>query len=299
MVRISDNHRFTTTVGRMNQARELFDNKHEIIMSGRKVRRLSDSPVSSLRLFRNRSKLSNIGQFKRSLDYVKGFMEKTEDALRSINDSLIRVKELAIQQSNATWDPLTRKTVAQEVLQIKDHITTLGNSTYADRYVFGGFRNDSPPIAPNGRFLGDDGVMYIQLDEDSFRPINISGRPIFDRPPDLEKESLGVVEVVDKVYQSLMENDLDRLHSGMSQLDSISERVVDSIARIGARRMAVDDVEERIDSTEKRLYEDSNNLESAEPMEAALDFKRAETALQQTLEASSRAMVPTLINFLK
>ena len=126
MVRISDNHRFTTTVGRMNQARELFDNKHEIIMSGRKVRRLSDSPVSSLRLFRNRSKLSNIGQFKRSLDYVKGFMEKTEDALRSINDSLIRVKELAIQQSNATWDPLTRKTVAQEVLQIKDHITTLG-----------------------------------------------------------------------------------------------------------------------------------------------------------------------------
>ena len=141
--------------------------------------------------------------------------------------------------------------------------------------------------------------MYIQLDEDSFRPINISGRPIFDRPPDLKKESLGVVEVVDKVYQSLMENDLDRLHSGMSQLDSISERVVDSIAKIGARRMAVDDVEERIDSTEKRLYEDSNNLESAEPMEAALDFKRAETALQQTLEASSRAMVPTLINFLK
>jgi flagellin-like hook-associated protein FlgL len=74
--------------------------------------------------------------------------------------------------------------------------------------------------------------------------------------------------------------------------------VVNATATLGAKRAAFADLNGRLDKNEEELLIDNNTLESADPIKAALDLKRAETTLQYTLQSSSKTIQPSLLQYL-
>ena len=297
--RISEQYRYGTTLDRIGTVKNIADDVNDTAISGRKLKRISDDPVATIRVLRNRTRITNLDQYRKSLDFGRGFLAKTEDALTSIYDSLIRAKELSIQQSNNIYDEPSRKAVAEEVRQILNHVIILGNTTYSDKYVFGGFQTTQPPVSPDGHYLGDDGYLFVQVDEDSFRPINVNGRTVFDVPGGLEGKRPPLVNILENMYDSLFAWDRDKLHQSMVDLDAAMNSVVTATASLGARRVALEDVSERLDRGESQLHSDNNNLEGADMVKSALDLKRAENALNFTLQASSKMLTPSLLEFLK
>ncbi len=298
MARVSERSRFDATDNRLASVRNVLDQAQQTALSGRKLRRLSDDPAGALRAFRNRAKLDNVQQFRKTLDFAKGYLAKTEDALLGIGEALSRAKELAIQQANSTWDGAVRATVAEEVHQLAKHIAVLGNSTYEDKYVFGGFRTHLPPVGADGTYQGDDGVLFVQVDEGSFRPVNVSGRAVFEVRADFEGEDKPLLGVLREMEEALRSNNLDELHVSMSDLDRAFERVNLMTASLGARTSAVNDVLSRLDSSEEALVTDNNHLESADPVKMAMDLQRAEQALNFAIQSSGKILKPTLLNFL-
>lgn len=298
MARISERFRYESTLNRVNSARSLGDEAQQTAVSGSKLRKLSDDPVNSVRLFRNRAETKNVDQFRKSVDFAQGFLAKTEDSLRSINDSLIRAKELAIQQSNSTYDAVSRQAVAQEIRQIAEHVSVLGNTTYHDRYVFGGFRTSQPPISPDGQYLGDDGIIYAQVDEDVIKPVNLPGRKIFDIPVEEEGKNKSLVGIIHGLYEGLSANDPHSIQKSIDEIDMGINRVIESTAALGGRRSSFDAIAERLEHSEERLAYDNNNIEAADLAKTAMDLRRAETGLQYTLQSSGKLLSPTLLNFL-
>jgi flagellar hook-associated protein 3 FlgL len=299
MRRVSENQRFQSTAGRMAAARANVDQIQEQAISGRQLHNVSDDPVAVVRSLRTRSQLSNVAQFRKTIDFARGFMSITEDALRSMNESLIRAKELAVQQSNATYDESSRRSVAQEIRQIEEHIVSLGNSTYNDRYVFGGYQTFKPPISPDGHYLGDDGVIFVQVSEDTFKPINTPGRAIFGGMDEKDQTRAPLLETIRGLAEALEDNDLDLVHDRMSELDSASNTIINSIATVGSRSASIADVASRVDLVEERLSQDAVRIEGADPSKTALELKRAESALEYTLNSSSRILTPSLLTYLK
>jgi flagellar hook-associated protein 3 FlgL len=297
--RVSEMYRYDTTVERLNQMRTLADRVHETGISGRKLFRISDDPVASVRVMRNRTKLLNIDEYRKTMEFARGFLSKTEDAMMSIGDALIRAKELSIQQANSTYDDVSHRAVAAEIKQIIDHIIVLGNTTFGDKYIFGGFKTDQPPVSPEGNFLGDDGLIFVQLDEDSFRPINVIGRELFDVPPEVEGVRTPLIQTLRNLYVSLVNDDKDLLHKSMVDIDTVFEQILTSTASLGARRAAIEDVAERQERSEVRLHTDNNLLEGADPVKSALDLRRVETALDFSLKSSSKILSHSLLDFLK
>jgi flagellar hook-associated protein 3 FlgL len=131
MVRVSERQRFSSTANRIAGVRAMQDEVQETAVSGRRVRKISTDPVAAVRVLRNRNKLENMQQFRRTIDYARGYLGTIEDSLRGVTEALMRSKELAVQQANGIWDPATRQIVAQEVRNLGDEIVQLGNSTYA------------------------------------------------------------------------------------------------------------------------------------------------------------------------
>jgi flagellar hook-associated protein 3 FlgL len=299
MRRVSENQRFQSTAGRMAAARANVDQIQEQAISGRQLHNVSDDPVAVVRSLRTRSQLSNVAQFRKTIDFARGFMSITEDALRSINESLIRAKELAVQQSNATYDESSRRSVAQEIRQIEEHIVSLGNSTYNDRYVFGGYQTFKPPISPDGHYLGDDGVIFVQVSEDTFKPINTPGRAIFGDMDEKDQTRAPLLQTIRGLAEALEDNDLESVHDRMSELDRASSTIINSIATVGSRSTSIGDVASRVDLVEERLNQDAVRLEGADPSKTALELKRAESALEYTLNSSSRILTPSLLTYLK
>lgn len=298
-MRVSERMKFDATRNRLNEARFFALDTQDQAASGRKLRQVSDDPSGTVRVFRNRTRLENIGQFRRTNDYVEGFLGKTEDSLRSISEAVMRAKELAVQQSNGVWDPGSRKTVSFEVQQLAQQIVQLGNSTYGDRYIFGGFQTSQPPIAGDGHYAGDDGLIYVQLDEDSFRPINIPGRRIFEIAVKDSTGDVPLLKIVQDFRDALEKNDVQEIYRASTRLDGALTQLAEMTASLGARRAGVRDAAERLDTQEEFALKDNVSLESADPVTTALDMKRAETTLSYTLNASSKVLGPSLMDFLK
>jgi flagellar hook-associated protein 3 FlgL len=299
MRRVSENQRFAATAERMSVARNQVDRIQEQAVSGRQLHNVSDDPVAVVRALRNRTQLAGIDQYRKTLDFARGFLSITEDALRSMNESVIRAKELAVQQANATYDEASRKVVAQEIRQIEEHIVNLGNSTYNDRYVFGGYQTYRPPVSPDGTYLGDDGVIFVQVNQDSFKPINISGREVFGESTSEYGARAPLLSTIRGLAEALEDNDLNGVHKRMSELDKASETIVNTLATVGSRSTAIEDVTQRLDFSEERLVQDNTRIEGADPAKTALELKRAESALEYTLNSSARILPPSLLTYLK
>lgn len=298
-MRVSERMKFDATQNRLNQSRFFALDTQDQAASGRKLRQVSDDPSGTVRVFRNRTRLENIVQYRRTIDYVEGFLGKTEDSMRSINEALMRAKELAVQQSNGVWDPATRKTVSFEIGQLADQIVQLGNSTYGDRYIFGGFQTSKPPVAGDGHYGGDDGLIFVQLDDDTFRPINVPGRRIFEIAVKDQGAEVPLLKIVQDFKDALENNDVQRIFQASSRLDGALSQMSEMTASLGARRASVRDAAERLDTLEEYAMKDNVNLEAADPVTTALDMKRAETALSYTLNSSAKVLGPTLMEFLK
>lgn len=298
-MRVSERMKYDATQNRLNEARFFAIDTQDQAASGRKLRQVSDDPSGTVRVFRNRTRLENIGQFRRTNDYVEGFLGKTEDSLRSITEAIMRAKELAVQQSNAVWDAGSRKTVSFEVQQLAQQIVQLGNSTYGDRYVFGGFQTSDPPVSGDGHYAGDDGLIYVQLDEDTFRPINIPGRRIFEISVKDQGNDVPLLKIVQDFKDALESNQVEGIYRASARLDGALTQLSEMTASLGARRAAVRDAAERLDTLEEFALKDNVSLESADPVTTALDMKRAETALSYTLNASAKVLGPSLMEFLK
>lgn len=301
-MRVTERMKYDATESRVNQARAMAMDVQDQAASGRKLRAISDDPSGTVRVFRNRTKLENINQFRRANDYVEGFLGKTEDSMRSITDILIRAKELAVQQSNGVWDAGSRATVAYEVQHLADQIVQLGNSTYGDRFIFGGFQTATPPVSGDGHYAGDDGLIYVQLDEDNFRPINIPGRRIFEisvKDSGPEGKNVALMRIVQDFRKALETNDKEGIFLASSRLDGAVTQMAEMTASLGARRAAVQDAAARLDNLESFILKDNVSIEASDPVSTALDMKRAETALSYTMNASAKVLGPSLMDFLK
>jgi flagellar hook-associated protein 3 FlgL len=297
--RISENYRYDTNIDRLANVRAEADAVNDMAASGRKLRTVSDDPAGTIKVFKNRSALTHIAQFKKSIEFGRSYLSKTEETIGSIFDSLLRAKELAIQQSNSTYSEQDRLAVASEINQIKQHVTRLGNSRYNEKYIFGGFQTSQPPISPDGNYLGDDGKIYIQVDEDSFRPINVDGRVLFDSPTDGTPTRPPLIHILKNLQTSLEEANSEKLHSSMVDLEAAMDTILMAQSSIGARQNSLNDVSERMEKSEVAITQENNSLESTDMVKTAVDLKRAESALQFTLQASSKMLAPSLIDFMK
>ena len=65
--------------------------------------------------------------------------------------------------SNGTYSASSRDATAKEVGQILDQVLNSANSKFGAKYVFSGFRVDSPAFARDGVYLGDDGAIFLQV----------------------------------------------------------------------------------------------------------------------------------------
>ena len=299
-MRISERLRYETVAGRVNDAKEQNSNAMEELSSQRRIDKLSDDPVGSSQIIRFRDQIENVRQFQTNIEYSKGFLERSEEALQAINNNLIRAKELSVAMSNGTYDPSSREATSREIREILDEIITLGNSTFNGRYVFGGFRNQTPTLNLDGDFMGDDGIVQLELTSGNFRPVSLNGRDVFEATPDeLKKGHFNMIESLNLLYNGMHNNDTDAIHRAMNELEHQLNKTSAGIASIGAMSTAINETGARLSGDETTLRDQLSKVQDVDMYQASSEFKRTEAVLQGTLMASTKLLQPSLLNFLQ
>ena len=130
-------------------------NKNKISMSkleeqystGKKIQKPSDDPIITVRALKLRTNLSELTQYyDKNIPDAMSWMDVTESALTTVNRILKDINTYCVQGSSDTLKATNRKSIVQNLQQMKAQIYQEINSNYAGRYVFTGYKTDTPMV---------------------------------------------------------------------------------------------------------------------------------------------------------
>jgi len=179
-MRVADKMAYNQVNQNLSKNRSDMNDLQNQAATQKRINKPSDDPAASARVLANRTEERGSKQFLKNINVAKSFLEFTDQSLSELAETLMRAKELAIQQANdAGASPDTRRTAASEIYQIHAQAVQIGNRKLGERYIFAGFNTTTPPFDMSGEYAGDEGDMKLQINKDAFVAMNVSGDKVF------------------------------------------------------------------------------------------------------------------------
>jgi flagellar hook-associated protein 3 FlgL len=143
------------------------------------IKRPSDNPLANSEAMTLTMRNMDNKQYLKNIDQALNSITATEQAVETITDIMVKVKELAIAHSSDFYDADVRKNVSSEINQLKNQLLAIANTRIGNRYLFSGNKTLEQPFSSTGDYLGDLGVKNIEVNKDFFMPVNLNGADVF------------------------------------------------------------------------------------------------------------------------
>lgn len=129
----------------INQNKILQDQLTNQMTSQSKIVRPSDDPVVAIRALRLRSNVTTVTQYNdKNAEDAKQWLTLTEDALTTVNEVLNKLYEQAETGANKYQTSDTLKIIMEQMESLTKGFYASGNVDYAGRFIFSGYRTDTP-----------------------------------------------------------------------------------------------------------------------------------------------------------
>lgn len=111
----------------------------------KKINRPSDDPVVAIRALRLRSSVTEITQYySKNIPDAESWLSVTEDALKNLSAIVTNMITLCNKGSNGPLKTEDRQIILEQLKALGEEVYATGDADYAGRYVFTGYRTDTP-----------------------------------------------------------------------------------------------------------------------------------------------------------
>ena len=157
--------------------------------SGMEIQKPSDDPIVAVRALKLRTNLSELNQYyNKNIPDAMSWMEVTESALKNTSEIITQIHTYCTQGANDTLTVDERNSIVQNLQELKNQIYQEGNSNYAGRYLFTGYKTNTSLVFENR----ETNLEYKITEKVEASQIDISNR-IKDSTIDSELEKSNIV----------------------------------------------------------------------------------------------------------
>lgn len=197
-MRITSNMYYKNIYGEGNAllSKNLFDVNKQIA-SGLKIQYAQDDVRTFTETMRLDNEITALGQIKQSVQSAFKVSDQTDAVLGEFETSMNRTRTLLLNAANGTNSKTSLDAIAQELRSIEDHLKSLANTSINGQYLFSGSAVDVRPIADDGAYMGNDGLLKAFTGSKTSQQYNISGNELF-----LGEKKLVQREVTTNVVQT-------------------------------------------------------------------------------------------------
>lgn len=111
----------------------------------KKINRPSDDPVVAIRALRLRSNVTEVTQYySRNIPDAESWLDVTEEALKNLAEIVTQMQKQCTKGSNGDLKTSDRQIIIEQLKALADEVYSTGDADYAGRYVFTGYRTDTP-----------------------------------------------------------------------------------------------------------------------------------------------------------
>lgn len=143
-MRVTNNMITANTKSNINGNKVLVDKYNTQMTTQKKINRPSEDPVIAIRSLRMQTNLSHITQYlDNNIADANAWLDVTETALTNMKKVLTDIRTQCVNGSTDTLTADDRRTILKSLQAMSDQIYSEGNSDYAGRTVFTGYRTSS------------------------------------------------------------------------------------------------------------------------------------------------------------
>jgi flagellar hook-associated protein 3 FlgL len=273
--------------------------------SGKAITRPSDDPYAAGRAMALRNELGGIKQHTRNVQEAKAWMDITDTALGHIGDMAALARELVTQGATDTLPQTSRNALAEQIEQLVAGMKQEANATYDGRYVMSGSLSNvppydtkvlAPPAAPNDTYNGDTVKQEREIGPAVRMVVNTTGDAVLGGTPGDGK----MLDVLRNISAHLRAGDTQALGStDLKALIDQTDNLLALRAQVGAGVNRLETAAARLAETEETATSLLSDTEDADMAKTLIDFSTQQAVYQSALNAGSRIVQASLLDFLR
>lgn len=339
MSRVSENSSTASMKYAINRTKSKLENLQLKGATLRDVNRPSDNPLNSIESLSLRSSHKDNEQYLRNVGSALLNLSITETSLEQITDLLVKAKEMAIAQASDFYNADVRKSVSNEIKQIRNQALSIANKRVGQKYIFGGFKTTSTPFNDKGEYSGDTGKTTVEVSKDFFIPINLHGQEVFygknvktdsdystspteiptlndqenldlDQPVSIGRElasekqdaflaKSNIFANLDMFASALDNNDPELIQSLLEKFDEDVDRLINLRTQVGSLVNSIENSRSNIDTENVNKSERISHLMDADVAELFSDINKQQAILETTYKSTQGLMNKKLLDFLR
>jgi flagellar hook-associated protein 3 FlgL len=275
--------------------------------TGLRVRKMSDDPSDASAVLETSASLRALTQHRRNVESVGARLAAEESAIGTVNEILMRAKELALQEGGATSSAATRTAAAAEVRQLLEQAVGVGNQQFGEEFLFGGA--SSAALAPFDRTQTGQAPLYVSVRGAPAAPVvprgarevEISAGQTMAGAHDGATVFLdtGVFQSLHDLEAALLSDDSAGIEAAATAVDRTFDDVQALVGDIGARQTRVDTLLAGFDALQLALEERKSDLREVDMEQAITEMLNRQTAYQAAMLAASKVMGMSLADYIR
>lgn len=166
---------------KLNEDIQALQNK---ISTGKNILQASDDPIGAVELSGLQQVSERYNQYTRNADNAINRLTIADNALQAMTNLMVRANEIAIQAANDTFGAQDREALAIELIEMKEEMLNISNSTDSSgAYIFGGYNTNTQPFEKNIEgaieYKGDRGTNSVAVSETRMVGTTLDGGSVF------------------------------------------------------------------------------------------------------------------------
>ena len=271
------------------------EEKRSQLVSGRRLSRSSDDPVSVARTLGFQNRLAEIKQHTRNSNQILARLNQTESVLDGTNETLMQLKQLALQYGSATVSPRDRLNAVEQIQQIKQQVIQFANTKSGNQYIFAGSKTTTRPFEDEGdkvRYRGNNKEVSVEIGENQTIPVNIPGTQVFNT------SQTGIFQMLTDFTKALEQDNIGEIQEIVGRIENFSETVLTGRAINAARTQRVEFSREGHFDDEFNTIQSLSDIQGTDMARAATELVNQQTAYQAALVSTARVIQPSLLSVL-
>ena len=290
-MRVADSTFYANMKRNLATRQEALATAQEQALSGMKVTKPSDDPMAFTQARSQSAELARAASYERAVTNTLPSLEVSDSTLADVENVMRRVRDIAIAGANDTLNGNDRETLRSELDGLKQQLATLGNAKTGDRYVFGGYRDATPPFDADGVYSGDTETQQIEVARNVMLPAGITGDRIFGNA----NGGQDIFEAITDLQTALTAGVADDISGMLDPLDVSLEQVRVARSELGNHMNAAE-----VSLTMAQRNQDSARLNRSKLVEidavdAYSELMRATSALNAAIQIAAQLPPPGLV----
>lgn len=333
MLRITTGALIRNYKSNLNKSIGNLDTARTKVMTHRQFTKGYEDPTGAVRESALNWKYDRNQDYIDAIDDAQSFLNAQEDAITQINTQARYLsKQYGLEAMNGTnWTYDVRRTYAQAFRQAQESMTMSMNSTYGDKFVFGGADGAHAPFElvdenggkvllyrgssvdnPKMSMMSAEEV-YIDLgfgltmDDATGKVANSSGFNIslpginvVGYMNDENGTSKNLITLAGQIADVLDKEDFDveEYKKLLNAFDDARGLLADNLTTIGTKTNFLTTTKTRLEDQQLNLTEQYDNVVNVDMAEAITEFSWAQYAYNAALKIGTNILTPSFIDFM-